>query len=360
MPTALRTALLCAALLAALLCSGPAAAADTQLILMIPVPGAPLASYDISWIDQQSQTYYLADRSNAGIDIIDAKSHEFVARIPGFVGFTGNNDTSGPDGVVVNGHTLYAGDGDSTVKVIDLRTRQIINVVNTGGVKRADEMAVDPNGKTLLAVNNADDPAFLTLISTKKGNPILFSHVTVPGATGGIEQPVWDKATKRYYISIPQLNGSLTDGGVAVFNPKTGMVETVHPIANCQPSGLTLGPNQHLLLGCAANETTVIDAKTGTPVAHITQVTGSDEVWFNSGDNRYYTASRNNPGGPVLGVIDALTNQWIQNVPTAPNSHSVAANARNNEIFVPLTASPASPCPNGCIGVFEDVSSDKK
>ena len=360
MPTSLRTGLLCASLLAALMCAGPAAAADTQLILMIPVPGAPLASYDISWIDRKSQIYYLADRSNAGIDIIDAKSHEFVARIPGFVGFTGDNDTSGPDGVVVDGHRLYAGDGDSTVKVIDLRTRQIVNVVNTGGVKRADEMAIDPKGKTLLVVNNADSPAFLTLISTKSGNPILFPHVTVTGATGGIEQPVWDKATKRYYISVPQLNGSSTDGGVAVFNPKTGLVETVFPTPNCQPNGIALGPNQHLLLGCGANETTVIDAKTGAPVAHITQVTGSDEVWFNPGDGRYYTASRLNPGGPVLGVIDAQTNQWIQNVPTAPNSHSVAANAHNNEIFVPLTANAASPCPKGCIGVFEDLSSDKR
>jgi hypothetical protein len=73
-----------------------------------------------------------------------------------------------------------------------------------------------------------------------------------------------------------------------------------------------------------------------------------------------YTASRNNPGGPVLGVIDGQTNQWIQNVSTAPNSHSVAVNAHNNEIFVPLTANATSPCPRGCIGVYEDLSSDKR
>ena len=78
-------------------------------------------------------------------------------------------------------------------------------------------------------------------------------------------------------------------------------------------------------------------------------------MWFNSGDDRYYLAARNNPGGPVLGIIDADTNQWIQNVPTAPNSHSVAADPRSNQIYVPLTANPASPCPLGCIGVFQDT-----
>jgi hypothetical protein len=104
----------------------------------------------------------------------------------------------------------------------------------------------------------------------------------------------------------------------------------------------------------------VIDARTGGVVARIPQVGGSDEVWFNSGDNRYYLAARNNPGGPVLGVVDAETNLWIQNVPTSPNSHSVAANSRTNDVFVPLTAGSTSPCLAGCIGVYEDFNPNEK
>ena len=95
----------------------------------------------------------------------------------------------------------------------------------------------------------------------------------------------------------------------------------------------------------------IIDAKTGAIVATVPEVGGSDQVWFNPGDDRYYLAARNNPGGPVLGVIDAQTNRWIQNVPTSPNSLSVAANPLTNDVFVPLTADPTSPCPAGCIGV---------
>src|SRR5215471_9702998 len=31
-----------------------------------------LYSYDISWVDQATETYYLADRSNRAVDIVDA------------------------------------------------------------------------------------------------------------------------------------------------------------------------------------------------------------------------------------------------------------------------------------------------
>lgn len=66
--------------------------------------------------------------------------------------------------------------------------------------------------------------------------------------------------------------------------------------------------------------------RTGQIVKTITEVSGSDEVWYNPGDNHYYLAARNMPGGAVLGVIDAKTNSWVANIPTAPNAHSVAAN----------------------------------
>ena len=345
-----------AVLLAAALCPGIARAADYRLVQMIVVPDRALASYDISFVDPDTQLYYFADRSNARVDIFDAKKNLWIGSVGGFKGFTGNNDTSGPDGVVAEGDRLYAGDGDSTLKVIDVESRTIINTVGTGGTKRVDEMALDSQGRRLLVVNNADDPPFMTLISTKPGNAILFGHITVPGATGGLEQPVWNPSTKRFYISVPELNGDPAHSGVAVLDPKTGLVEKVYDVGSCGPAGIALGPNQHLLLGCAQQPSVVIKAKTGAIVATIPQVGGSDEVWYNPGENRYYLAARNNPGGPVLGVVDAATNLWIQNVATATNSHSVAANQRTNDVFVPLTASPTSPCPAGCIGVFQDVS----
>src|SRR5437867_10267906 len=89
---------------------------SVSLLTTIPVPG--LVVFDISWVDPDTQLYYLADRSNAAIDVIDARRDVFVGQIKptgtqAFKGFTGNNNTSGPNGVVVSGRWLFVTDANS-------------------------------------------------------------------------------------------------------------------------------------------------------------------------------------------------------------------------------------------------------
>jgi DNA-binding beta-propeller fold protein YncE len=361
-----------------------------------------LRFFDISWVDAKSQRYYLADRSNAGIDIIDAEDHAFLHRVGGFTGqaFNANgtpdNDHSGPDGVLVipERHQLWAGDGDSTVKVIDLDTNQIIDVIHTNGIARADEMAFDPRHHILAVVNNADDPPFVTLISTESPRKVLGRITFLANdptflfpneVTGGVEQPAWDPASRRFYVSVPELDHDATKGAVAVINPLTMKVTQLFKVDDCNPAGLTLGPNQHLLIGCSLQngQSLIISARDGHEVKRIFGVGGSDEVWFNPGDEHYFLAARNNvlldPDGtvklvngkpvvvPVLGVVDAETNELVTTaftgsaIFTTPagiggSPHSVAVNPVNNHAFVPLppTKLPDGtiPCPNGCVAVY--------
>lgn len=359
------------------------------LLTTVPIPNHPLVVFDISWVDPDTQRYYLADRSNAVIDVIDARHDTFVRQIPGgFTGFTGNNDTSGPNGVVVAGRWLFVTDAPSRVVTIDLRTDAIVSEVFTGGAPglRADELAYDPQDGLLLVVNNADSPPFATLIQVdpRNGHLTVGRRITFADATNGAEQPVWDPGTRRFYISIPEVNGpggTGPDGAVARINPKTATVETMFPVKFCQPAGLALGPREDLLLGCsvpfdtaggawtpadpksAAPISVIMDARTGTIERNVPGVSGSDEVWFNPGDGHYYLAARNNPGGPVLGVIDAESRTLRQVTPTfntpatSPpprgTAHSVAANPHNNHVFVPLPANNVFPaCLNGCVAVF--------
>src|SRR5262249_58884242 len=155
-------------------CTGPGAPTTTQTkcLTAVQIPGNPLRSFDISWVNPNRAEYYLADRSNAGIDVINTQTVMFKRTIPGFVGIklnpngTVNNNISGPDGVVSHGRWLYAGDGDSTLKVIDLNAPNksaIKQSVPTGGTTRVDEMALTTDGKLLLAANNAEDPPFGTV-----------------------------------------------------------------------------------------------------------------------------------------------------------------------------------------------------
>jgi hypothetical protein len=145
-----------------------------------------------------------------------------------------------------------------------------------------------------------------------------------------------------------------------------------------------------VVLGCTPQNnpsnviTLVINAKTKaqTPV---NDITGSDEVWFNRGDGRYYTGSSRDctvPGipcpaatqqTPVLGVIDAETNTLIEKVKQSSGSHSVAADSELNRIFVPQVApvavvgsggdtttvgSEICGTTNGCIGVYQHGHGD--
>src|SRR5712691_7451958 len=158
-------------------CTGPGAPTNTETkcLTAVQIPGNPLRSYDISWVNPHRAEYYLADRSNAGIDIIDTRTLTFKRRLgdPGV--FTGvvlrangtvNNDKSGPDGVASHGRWLYAGDGDSTLKVFDLDAPPASALkasISTGGTTRVDEMALTSNGRLLLAANNAEDPPYATL-----------------------------------------------------------------------------------------------------------------------------------------------------------------------------------------------------
>src|SRR5215467_4604681 len=105
-------------------CTGPGAPSNTQTkcLTAIPIPGSQLKSYDISYFNPQRNEYYLADRSTAGVDVIDTVHLVFV-RTAGldkpFTGLVLNSagtgavgSMSGPAGVVSHGRWLYAGDGN--------------------------------------------------------------------------------------------------------------------------------------------------------------------------------------------------------------------------------------------------------
>ena len=144
-------------------------------------------------------------------------------------------------------------------------------------------------------------------------------------------------------------------------NPNGPVIVNSFPMPNCMPTSIVQGPGNNFLVGCADHDGEtfppneyVIDGSSGTIIATITNVGGVDETWYNPGDNRYYLAARDMPNGPVMGVIDAKTNLWLQNVSTGSNSHSISVDSTNNHVFVPLQAGGqcTTQSSNGCVGVY--------
>jgi hypothetical protein len=401
-------------------CAGPGAPTTTQTkcLTAVAIPGTPLGSFDISWVNPDRAEYYLADRSNSGIDVLDTEHNTFKRRLIGFTGaiLNGagtavNNNLSGPDGVTSHNRWLYAGDGDSTLKIFDLNSPGATakQVISTGGHTRLDEMALTTDGKTLQAANNAEDPPFATQFRANgddaTSHTTIFSRITIdptivpPGIGLSIEQPAWEPKTARFYTSVPVIANnppgcaptgpSVTcDGGLMIVDPTTVTPGTfvvgaynpatntgVLPLHACGPNGATVGVHTDILLGCtpANNPNDVITqniSATTKNFTNIANIVGSDEVWFNAGDRRYYTASNRdkNAGAPLanarLGVIGA-DNILIEKIPSSSNSHSVAADALRNKIFLPEVASgiaigpdtsgvsaPMCGSANGCIAVY--------
>jgi hypothetical protein len=380
--------------LLAMVASAGHARADEHMVLVdtIDVGGNGLGVFDISFVNPARGLYVLSDRTNASVDFFNPKDDTFIGRVGGFKGLVLTNgvaDTSlsGPDGVLVTSNNqAWAGDGDSTVKVIDIATFKVADTISTGGKFRCDEMSWDSADHILAVANNADTPPFITLINTDTHQilkKIVFDGTNgTPNATNGLEQSQWSPTTGMFYVSVPQAGTeNVALGGVSVIDPSTMSVVKTHLVNDCTPAGLALGPNNQALLGCSAAfgtspnvlaQSLVMDLKSGNVVATIPQVGGSDEVWYDSSTNHYYLGAsadkdKNGKTTPVLGTIDALTNQWDGNTPTSTSAHSVAADQRSHHVFVPIgfpaagASDPTNPCPvvtKGCIAVYLPSSVD--
>jgi hypothetical protein len=104
----------------------------------------------------------------------------------------------------VHHREVWAGNGDSTVHVIDLKSQQATHVIPTGGTFRVDKGCFDRRNRNnvVLIANDAehDNPAnwpFVSFISTKTYQ--ILGKITMNGATGtppatnGIEQCQWSR-----------------------------------------------------------------------------------------------------------------------------------------------------------------------
>src|SRR6266566_4266338 len=245
----------------------------------------------------------------------------------------------GPNGVVVTpDNFLWVGDGNSLLQAVDLnvsppRIGHTVPLGNAVADGRADELAYDPIERVILIASDAAHPPKATFVSADSYR--VLGKIEFPDADG-LEQPVWDSQLHRFLLTVP---GS--PAYVAVIDPRRMRVTKkfiINPACSASVNGLTLGPFQRIL-AVACTSAYIMSAIDGHIISIITQVGGGDEVWYNPGDNRYYVTSADRTAnlGQSLGVIDAATSTWLQNVP-APNIRNIAVYAGNNHIFSGVNA----------------------
>jgi hypothetical protein len=173
-----------------------------------------------------------------------------------------------------------------------------------------------------------------------------------PAATNGIEQCQWSPLSGKFYLNIPQVGGTPgmndTPGVVLQIDPVSENIENTFSLAatNCRGnSGMAVGPDHQILLGCSnGTDSVIIDERDGSILVALPGESGSDEVWYNPGDNQYFLANSNHISStgahtPHLGVVDPSARDGFNEDPSATSargSHSVAADANRNQVYVPV------------------------
>jgi hypothetical protein len=302
-----------------------------------------LRYFDVSWNDNREQKYYLADRTNNAIDLVDSATDTFI----GFIGrghYTGSRPCpgepremrlcAGPNGVVTDdlGH-VWAGDGDANIIEAEATKpgTSILRSIPTGGKGRIDEFAYDPQDQTLLAENDGDSPPYLTFVSAHDGR--ILGRYVYPKGQEGMEQPAFDPHTGLFYQNVPGAKNRID-----VFDPhklsrpvKSFPVECTGGLLGLTLSGLAVGPNGRLMAVCGNVGGVALDSLDGKILKVVPKGADADEVWYDPGSNNYYFSRETN-----VSVIDADTYAFVGGI--ALPSHSVAANARNRHVFVPVAS----------------------
>jgi DNA-binding beta-propeller fold protein YncE len=312
--------------------------AGYKLLNTIKIPTG-LAGNDISWVDASTARYYLANRGSGTsapptLDVINTQTGQFVTSI--VLPSAGNGVVGIP-----RAHEVWVGLNDSTVAVINTDTNTVVKSISTGGTARADEVAYDPADDMVLIANDRDSPPFVSFIATRSysvAKKLLYDGNQAPQSTGGLEQPVWDAVTNKFYLAVPATKAN-PNGEIDELDPETLSVTRSMPTACTGPSGLVLIPDQRLMTACGD----VLDIATGKVVTTVKGV-GGDEIWYNAGDQRVYFGGGTNRIG--VSVVDGNTyellttltvGQTVASPGVSQTTHSVAADAESNTVLVPVT-----------------------
>jgi hypothetical protein len=339
---------------------------QTLIVAGVP-PATGTFGFDIGFVDESTNRYFLSDKATNGVDVVNTLTSAYLGTA-GAGSFQGNGSTvagfarspnGGPNGEMYIGNGLVAaGDGNSTIKIVNvtnITTTPVATITvpnpytgpplgpnicpgspTTGtpsvgvGNFRVDEGAYDPVDSEILFMSDNACPAFATIISSVAPYGIIHQF-PLTTANGGAEQTFYDPAQGKFLSAIPSTTVN-PNGEIDVFDPKAFTMSAHNISVPCGPSGFALGQNEIAMLGCAGSMT-AINAATFV-VTNQFMGPSPDEVWYSPASNRFYGADT---GRGMLVVLDGTGNLIAQS-PTSSGAHSVAVEGVNDHVFVPQSA----------------------
>jgi hypothetical protein len=242
--------------------STPAVPQSKALLSVPGITNAVTFSFDLAQIDATTGKYYVTDRNNKGIDVVDLTTNLVTQFIPpagtavgqmagcrtgtlvavptctDSLGVTVNNNNSGPNGLDLvpamaatpasiaagtTGTTIYVGDVNA-LWVLDRATGTVIRKINIGGVSNfsADKGCFDPVDNIYGISSPGETPPFMTFVDAINFNVLATVYFnSIPGF--GMEACVFDATTGKFFVnnnaSAVNPHGEVDGINAAVFAP---------------------------------------------------------------------------------------------------------------------------------------------
>jgi len=278
--------------------------------------------WDYVTVDPEGNRLFLSRGTHAMV--IDLGRDSVVGDIPNTAGIHGV--ALAPElnrGFTSNGR-------DSSVTIFDYKTLATIAVVKIPA-SNPDAILYDPGTKRVFTFNGGTSNA--TAIDATKGT--VLGTVDLGGKP---EAGVSDGG--KVYVNIEDKSE------IAVFDPKTLVVEARWPLAPCEePSGLAIDAVHHrLFAGCSNKTMAIVDMRTGKVVASPAVGAGVDAAGFDPATQLAFTS---NGEGSITVVHEDTPDKYtvVETAPTQRGARTMAVNPKTHRLYTVTAEFGPTPAP---------------
>ena len=283
-------------------------------LVEMPLPPAhgKTLSVDAMDVDQQAHLVFTADRTLAGVDVVDVsgRTPQFVTTVP----------VGAPNGLAVapDLHLVAAALNGGVLAIISTDRSAatpfaVLRRITTGG-KTADLVGYDAHEHRFF-VADPDGGSLYDVDPTGARPP----RAIALGA--GMEQPAWDPNSGQVLVA-----GGSYDGLYEV-DPMTDALLARRPLSSgCNPNGLAINPNAQIaLLGCSARgyqQVLFWDLRHAKLMRADREVGAGDLASYDAVANRFFFAASHFSSGPEVAIFDGSSGAYQTAVvlPAAVNS----------------------------------------
>jgi len=279
----------------------------------VPSLAGKPASFDDLEIDQSAQRVYVADRTDAGIDVFDVSGAQ-----PKFLRTVKLPATPNGLAIAPGLGRLYAGTSSGSVEVVDTAAGTITSEIKTGA--REVDLLDFASGPNLLFASTGAGGTLLT-IDGATGKVLSTAEVGRP-----IEQPRFAPADGLVYASVPDL-----DALVAI-DPGTGTVKRTLKLHGCIPTGLAIKPGSTSAVIACRKSTWAYDLRT-SHAGDLGRVGGGDIVQYFAAVDRFFVTSPHSQVPTIVGMFGGDPIAYIGSAKVDGGGNAAVYDVRTDAVY---------------------------